>query len=118
MSDSDKAPLRLLKYDELAFIPRFEYGDMAEVVELCGPNDGTELGVGFGRLTNAYFPWTIQYDEVLTVIEGNIRIHANGEIKSLDRRDSIWMPKGTEVIFEAESALVLFAIHPANWFAD
>jgi len=30
-------------------------------------------------------------------------------------RDCIWLPAGTELIYEATSALAYFAIHPANW---
>ncbi len=107
--------MRLLKFADLEFLPRFEYGDMAEVVELCGPADGTELGVGYVRLSQAYIPWTIRYDEVLTVIEGNLKLHANNATQELSQRDAIWLPAGTELVYEAETALVLFAIHPSNW---
>ena len=112
---SEKAPVRLTRFDELEFAPRFEYGDVAEVSGICGTEDGTELGVGWGKLTNARIPWTIKYDEVLTVFDGLLRLHANGEVHELEARDSIWLPRGTELIYEAESALIHFAIHPSNW---
>jgi len=59
-----KAPLRIERFHELEFAPRFEYGEMAEVAGVSGPDDGTEL------------------------------------------------------IYEASSALVHYAIHPANWSAE
>ena len=62
-----KAPVRLERFQDLEFVPRFEYGEMAEVAGICGADDGTELG--------------------------------------------------TELIYEAKSALIHFAIHPANWSA-
>jgi hypothetical protein len=43
-SQPDKSPVRLRRFDELEFVPRFEYGDMAESAELCGLTDGTRLG--------------------------------------------------------------------------
>jgi hypothetical protein len=43
-SQPDKTPVRLRRFDELEFVPRFEYGDMAESAELCGLTDGTRLG--------------------------------------------------------------------------
>ena len=110
-----KAPLRVERFTELEFMPRFEYGDMAQVVETCGSKDGSELGTGWGRLTQAYIPWTIRYDEVLTVFEGELRLHADGQVHTLAPKDSIWLPRGTELIYEAESALIHFAIHPSNW---
>jgi ethanolamine utilization protein EutQ len=104
-----------MRFDDLAFTPRFEYGEMAEVAGVCGAADGSELGAGWGRFSNARIPWTIRYDEVLTVFDGELRLHAGGEVHRLRPRDCIWLPAGTELIYEAESALVHFAIHPANW---
>lgn len=112
---NEKAAARLVRFDELEFVPRFEYGDMAQVAGVCGADDGTELGTGWGRMSNARIPWTIRYDEVLTVFEGVLRLHANGEVHELHARDCIWLPAGTELIYEAESALIHFAIHPSNW---
>ncbi|MEM7565054.1 MAG: cupin domain-containing protein [Pseudomonadota bacterium] len=112
---TQKTPLRLRPFAELEFSPRFEYGEMAQVVETCGHDDGSELGTGWGRFTDAEIPWTIQYDEVLTVFEGELKIHANGEIHRLQAKDSIWLPAGTELVYEAQSALIHYAIHPSNW---
>ena len=114
----EKAAVRVARFDELEFAPRFEYGDMAEVAGVCGDSDGTELGVGWGRLSDARIPWTIKYDEVLTVFEGLLRVHTGGEVFELGPRDCIWLPRGTELVYEAESALIHFAIHPSNWQAD
>lgn len=110
-----KAAPRVERFDQLEFAPRFEYGEMAQVAGVCGDADGTELGIGWGRLNGARIPWTIRYDEVLTVFEGSLRLHAEGRVHELGPRDSIWLPAGTELVYEAESALIHFAIHPSNW---
>ena len=112
---SEKAPMRVMRFDQLQFSPRFEYGEMAEVAGVCGADDGSELGVGWGRLTQAHIPWTTHYDEVLTVFEGELRLHSGGEVQVLGPRDSIWLPAETELVYEAASALIHFAIHPSNW---
>ena len=114
----EKSPVRLTRFEDLEFAPRFEYGDMAEVAGICGAEDGSELGVGWGRMHNAEIPWTIRYDEVLTVFEGELRLHCGGELHRLGPADSIWLPAGTELVYEAEHALVHFAIHPSNWQAS
>jgi ethanolamine utilization protein EutQ len=111
----EKSPVRLVRFDELEFAPRFEYGEMAEVAVVCGADDGSELGAGWGRFRDARIPWTIRYDEVLTVFEGELRLRIGGEVHRLLPRDCIWLPAGTELVYEAESALVHFAIHPSNW---
>ena len=114
MSNHKSAP-RLQRFDEIAFAPRFAYGDMADVAGVCGADDGTELGVGWGRMHDAQIPWTIRYDEVLTVFEGLLRVHVGKEVFELQARDSLWLPEGTELVYEAEYALVHFAIHPSDW---
>ena len=110
-----KSPPRLQRFDQIAFTPRFEYGEMAEVAGVCGADDGSELGVGWGRMRDARIPWTIRYDEVLTVFEGLLRVHIDGEVFELRPRDSLWLPEGTALVYEAEYALVHFAIHPSDW---
>ena len=109
---SAKTAIRVERFNHLKFVPRFEYGHMAELAETCGAKDGTVLGTGFVRLKKAKIPWTINYDEVLTVIEGSLKIHANGVIHELGPRDSIWLPSGSELVYETEEALITYAIHP------
>jgi len=106
---------RSVRFADLEFAPRFEYGEMAEVAGICGCEDGTELAAGWVRLDNARIPWTIRYDEVVTVFEGALRVHTGGQIHELQPRDSLWLPEGSELIYEAESALVHYVIHPADW---
>ncbi len=112
---TEKAPVRIERFDDIEYAPRFEYGEMAEVAEVCGADDGSQLGVGWVRLRNARIPWTIRYDEVLTLFEGELRLHTGGEVHELRPRDCIWLPAGTELVYEAKSALVHYAIHPSNW---
>ena len=64
--------------------------------------------------TAARFPWTIKYDEVLLVVEGELTVHtAEGALKA-GPKDTIFLPKGTALEYEAEDALIFYAIHPAN----
>jgi ethanolamine utilization protein EutQ len=113
--NSAKAAVRVERYEDLEYTPRFEYGEMAELAETCGSKDGTKMGTGWCRLEKARIPWTITYDEVLTVFEGSLTLHANGVQHELGEKDSIWLPAGTELIYEAESALLFYAAHPINW---
>ena len=110
-----KSPPRVTRFADLQFSPRFEYGDQAQAVQICGPDDMSELGAGFGRLTHARFPWTIKYDEIIIVLEGSLTIHTGGEALTAGPFDSIWLPAGTELEYAAENALIVYAIHPANW---
>ena len=109
-----KADLKLLAFKDIAFVPRFEHGDVCKIGETVGAGDGTELGTGFARMDGARIPWTTSYDEVLTVFEGELTVHAGGKAYRLGRAISLWIPSGTELIYEAEHALVHYAIHPVS----
>lgn len=108
---------KAVRFADLAFEPRFEHGEMAQLAAVCGPEQKTELGVGFARMTNAKIDWTIRYDEVLIVLSGELKVHTKSGTLTAGPRDSIWLPRGTELTYEAEDALVAYAIHPADWAA-
>jgi len=110
-----KAKARIMKMQNAAFQPRFEYGDQAQAAHLCGEADGSELGAGLVRLTQARIPWAVQYDEIILVLDGHLTIRTVDDVLSADRLDSIWLPAGTELVYESEEALLFYAIHPANW---
>ena len=110
-----KAAARRLALAELAFAPRFAYGEQAQIAEITGSRDGTTLGTGFARFTRAAIPWTVRYDEVLLVVEGRVEVETQGETFALEPLDSLWLPAGTELVYKSDSALVFYAIHPSNW---
>ena len=119
MSESDKtaaktAPRRVA-FGDLRFDPRFEYGDQAQIAEVTGSGDGTVLGTGFARFSKASIPWTVRYDEVLLVIEGEVTLHTAEGAFVAGPKDCIWLPAGTALRYESEDALLFYAIHPSNW---
>ena len=87
----------------------------AQVAVISGPDDGTALGTGMVRMQNAEIPWTIKYDEVVLVLDGELTIRTGAGDLTAGPHDSIWLPKGTELTYLASDALVFYAIHPANW---
>ncbi|MBP6019074.1 MAG: ethanolamine utilization protein EutQ [Burkholderiaceae bacterium] len=115
---SSKAPPRLVKFSDLAFQPRQERPEMAQLAQISGDSDGSELGTGFARLSDARITWTVKYDEVITVIEGSLRVHTPTGILEAGPQDSIWLPQGTPLVYEAQSALIFYAIHPSHWASE
>lgn len=106
---------RHIAFSELPFQPRFAYGEQAEVAVVTGSEDGTPLGSGFARFHQAAIPWTVQYDEVLLVLEGEVKVETASGAFALGPQDCAWLPKGTELVYRSESALVFYAIHPSDW---
>ncbi len=110
-----KSPPRLMKGADADFQPRFEYGDQVQAAHLCGDADGSELGAGLVRLTNARIPWTVKYDEIILVLEGTFSVRTEDELLTAHKMDSIWLPAGTKLTYESDEALLFYAIHPSNW---
>ena len=115
MSDAAKSLPRVTAFADTDFLPRFAYGDQAQVTVATGVEDGTDLGSGFGRFSGADIPWTVQYDEVLLVLEGELTVETDAGRLTAGPRDCIWLPKGTALRYTADNALVFYAITPANW---
>ena len=110
-----KSAPRVMSLNDVSFIPRFEYGDQAQVASLCGADDGSKLGVGLVRLTSANIPWTIKYDEFVLVLEGRFTVLIEAEELSASAMEAIWLPAGTELTYKSDKALLLYAIHPTDW---
>jgi ethanolamine utilization protein EutQ len=113
--EETRSQVRRMPLGDLNFQPRFAYGEQAQIAEVTGTGDGTTLGTGFARFRSAEIPWAIKYDEVLLVIEGSLTVKTETGEFTLGPKDSLWLPKGTELTYCSESALVFYAIHPANW---
>lgn len=115
MTDPKITPACVVSSDTLTFSPRFDYGHMAQVTEVVGAGDGAQLGAGFARFINAEIPWTVRYEEVLLVIEGQITVRTAAGDLTAGPQDCIWLPKNTELTYVADSALVFYAMQPTNW---
>ena len=115
MAHSGSTPAKVVSFKDLSFEPRFDYGHMAKVTEVVGTGDGSLLGTGFGRFIDAEIPWTVKYDEVLLVLEGEVTVRtAEGDLVA-GPQDCIWLPDGTDLTYIAKNALVFYAIQPTNW---
>lgn len=111
----NKAAAQVRRWTGASFAPRFEYGEMAQICVVTGSEHGTKLGTGLARFTNAEVPWQTKYDEVLLVLEGEVVVRTAGTELRAGPKDCIWLPAGSDLVYAAESALVFYAIEPADW---
>src|SRR5690349_21846890 len=81
--------------------------------------DGSPMGVGFMRFENGSFPWTLNYDEVEYVLEGELEIRV-GETSTIGHAgDVIFIPHGTSILFCTRTfARFMYVTYPANWTAQ
>jgi ethanolamine utilization protein EutQ len=78
--------------------------------------DGSPMGAGFMRFENGSFPWTLNYDEVEYVIDGELEIRAGDESFIGHAGDVIFIPRGTSILFCTRTfAHFLYVTFPANW---
>ncbi|HWQ78195.1 MAG TPA: cupin domain-containing protein [Anaerovoracaceae bacterium] len=77
------------------------------------------LGAGFMTFENSELPWTLSYDEVDYVVEGEFTIKTGGKLYSMKPGDVFHIPKGTSVVFGSPSfCKVFYVVYPANWLSQ
>lgn len=86
---------------------------IADVVTVA---DGSSMAAGFMAWENCFFPWTLTYDEVDLVMEGELHIRCNGETVVGKAGDVIFIPKNSSIEFGTPSKVkFLYVAYPANW---
>ena len=98
-----------------SFAPYGEDVHRASIAKLIGPDRSTTIGAGLANFDGNPISWTVQYDEVSTVIRGEFYLTANGDRHTLQSGDVIWIPRGTEVQYAGLNALVFYALYPVGW---
>jgi len=74
------------------------------------------LGAGFARfIKGSRVKWRVLYDEVVYVIEGSLTIRADDREIVGSPGSMVWLPKGTDLVYESEHAIIAYAIYPVNW---
>ncbi|MGE5138775.1 MAG: cupin domain-containing protein [Rudaea sp.] len=78
--------------------------------------DGSPMGAGLMTFEQGAFPWTLNYDEIDFVIEGELVIRVGEESYSGHAGDIIYIPKGTSIEFCTPTRCrFLYVTFPANW---
>ncbi|HGM5489731.1 TPA: ethanolamine utilization acetate kinase EutQ [Serratia fonticola] len=84
--------------------------------DLITARDGSSMAAGFMRWEKAFFPWTLNYDEIDMVIEGELHIRHQGETLIGKAGDVVFIPKGSSIEFGTPSHVrFLYVAWPANW---
>mgnify|MGYP002738037082 CR=1 FL=1 len=78
--------------------------------------DGAPMAAGYLTLTEGSFPWTLTYDEVQIVLEGELHIGTRDGIRVGLPGDVLYVPKGSEITFGTPSwARFVYVTFPADW---
>jgi ethanolamine utilization protein EutQ len=86
------------------------------IADVVTAEDGSAMAAGFMSWENCFFPWTLNYDEVDFVIDGELHIRCAGQCVVGKPGDVIFIPKGSSIEFGTPSRVrFLYVAYPSNW---
>lgn len=86
------------------------------LTDVLGAADGSNMGVGYMGWENAFFPWTLNYDEVNVVLEGELHVKTAAGTTIGQVGDVIFIPKGSSVEFGTPTHVrYVYVTYPAEW---
>jgi len=86
------------------------------IADVITAADGAPIAAGFMAWSQCFFPWTLDYDEIDLVLEGELHIRHNGQTYVGKSGDVLYIPKGSAIEFGTTTAVRFFYVtYPANW---
>jgi ethanolamine utilization protein EutQ len=78
--------------------------------------DGAPMASGYMALEKGEFPWTLTYDEIDIVLEGELVITRGSQIVRGEAGDTLFIPKGSSITFGSPSfTRFIYVTFPADW---
>lgn len=86
------------------------------LTDVIGPEQKSTLGVGYMGWEKAFFPWTLNYDEVDVILEGELHIKTPSGTTIGKPGDVIFIPKGSSIEFGTPTHVrFVYVAYPADW---
>lgn len=87
-----------------------------QLVDVITAEHGSPMAAGFLSFHKGSFPWTLTYDEIEFVLEGEIHIGTGQGTVVGKPGDVLYIPKGTQITFGTPGwAKILYVTYPAEW---
>lgn len=88
----------------------------ARTVDVVTSEDGSPVAAGYMSFVRGSFPWTMPYDELQVVLEGELHLGGDGGNRVGYPGDVLFVPKGASVVFETPTWVkFVYVTFPANW---
>lgn len=98
---------------------RLQTGNKDDIVytkDLFTLEESPRLGCGIMEMQDTTFDWTLEYDEIDYIIEGQLDILIDGNKVSAKEGEVIFIPKGSKIEFSVTGhARFLYVTYPADW---
>jgi ethanolamine utilization protein EutQ len=79
---------------------------------------GSPMAAGFMTWEKGSFPWSLDYDEIDYVIEGQLEVRKGSQVVIANPGDVLHIPRGSDIFFGSPSmARVFYVTFPADWEA-
>lgn len=84
--------------------------------DLFSLEQSPRLGAGLMEMEDTTFAWTLNYDEMDYVIDGELSILTGGGRVTAGPGEVIYIPKGSSIEFSVTGkARFLYFVYPADW---
>jgi len=91
-------------------------GTNVRLKDVITSGDGAPMAAGYMALEQGEFPWTLTYDEIDIVLEGELVITRGMEMVRAGLGDCIYIPKGSKITFGTPSSVrFVYVTYPADW---
>ena len=110
--------IKLVKGEEvhLGVFPGAGVDKQVGIADVITAADGAPIAAGFMAWSQCFFPWTLDYDEIDLVLEGELHIRHNGQTHIAKSGDVLYIPKGSAIESGTPKAVRFFYVtYPANW---
>ncbi len=117
------AKVKLVRGDQIQLQP-FGFDVKRPDMNICttdviGDRESSPMGAGLMSFEQGSFPWTLNYDEIDYVIEGELEIRVGDESYVGGAGDLLFIPRGTSILFCTPTRCrFLYVTYPANWTAQ
>ena len=113
-------PLKLVRMSNVQVQPFLEGkttpGTNVWLKDVVVTQDRSPMGAGYMSLDKGEMQWTLTYDEVDIVLEGELVITRGSEQVRGKTGDVIYIPKGSSITFGTPSwTRFVYVVFPVNW---
>lgn len=90
-------------------------GTRADFAVYIGLDKSSTIGCAASIFDGCSIPWTVQYDEVIYVVEGSFHMPTGHVTHEACAEELLWVPAGTAIRYEGKRANVYTTIYPLDW---
>ncbi len=119
-SNPNLPPLKVVKMSSIQVEPFLEGkttpGTNVWLKDVVVTQDRSPMGAGYMSLDKGEMQWTLTYDEIDIVLEGELVITRGSEQVRGKTGDVIYIPKGSSITFGTPSwTKFVYVVFPVNW---